>query len=219
MDEKMREQTRGWALQDVERFVRMYELDVPHSKHDKLPEVPFSAEQIYGMRADSYGRGYRAGYLRFIPPVTVGMMDAAYALRNATICRDDPSFRPIMTRGPSWACFMPAPFRTDTPALHLSGLERVLAHVSTSYALPTGCVSLPNMAELMFLFLMERVYDLTWPHGRTLDAISSTVIGGRRLGLHVSHDDRMRLSVTMMPVDGPFEGNVFPIAYPPSKQV
>lgn len=215
MDEKMRDQTQEWALRDLLAFKSTYRLN---SLPDMLPVVPFTAESTHGMRADSYDRGYRAGYLRYMPQVTVGDLDRVHALRGAAICREDQNFRLTETRGPSWVCFMPAPLKAALLLQETKDLNRILAEVAKMYALPVDCVSMPNIAELMFLFLMERIYDPTWPHNRTMYAISSTIVAGRRLGLHVSHDDRMRLDVTFMPADGPFEGNIFPIAYPPSKQ-
>ena len=210
MDERMQSQTKQWTHRDCHDFYKRY-FNRPFE--EQIGDLPFSSDQMLGMRADSYRRGYRSGYLRFVPSLKVAELDAVYKLQHAAVRRSDTAFREVATRGPGWACFMPAPVKNDASITTLSQLTKVLNGVADGYALPSGQVTLPNLAELMYLFMMEVIYDEAWPHARVITAISSTVIEGQRLGLSVVTDGRMRMGLTFMPADGPFEGDVLPIAY------
>lgn len=191
MDSRTSAQTRRWTYEDTIRFFQRYF----GKKYDggELPPVPFTPDEMLEMRADSYGRGYRAGYLRFLPVLTAGDMDRALSLRNATMLRDKPEFRQLVTRGPSWACFMP---------------------VAVKQVSESTLDFLPNLAELMYFFLMEALYLDGWPHGRLVSAPTSTIVDGYRLGIQASFDARLRLDVLFLPEKGPFEGGIMPITFP-----
>ncbi len=232
MDEWMREQTKSWTMEDLRAFSEVF-FKRP-STFVEVPDVPFSSESMHGMRQDSHRRGYRGGYLRFVPALQVTELDQVYSLSHASVFRSDPAFRETATRGPSWCCFMPAAYRHETVspgaevtrrnaiAANPADIERILAEVAFLYKLPVAQVMLPNIAELMYFMMLESTYESadasgvgTWPHGRVITALSSTVIGLLRLGLQVYFDGRMRLGLTLMPAEGPFEASILPIAYAP----
>ncbi|MCC7357662.1 hypothetical protein IT408_04130 [Candidatus Uhrbacteria bacterium] len=217
MDKKMQEQSQSWTQKDCHQF---YQRFFKKSFEGTVPALPFTSEQLYGMRADSYQRGYRAGYLRFLPSLTVAQLDTVYKLQHTAVLRENAAFRSVSTGEAGWACFMPAPFNVTKVIQTVMQMDGILDGLADQYRMRSGEVALPNVAELMFLFLMETVYDASWPHGRIISAISSTVINDQRLGLQVVSDGRMRLGLTFMPVHGPFEGDILPIArYSSAKRI
>lgn len=191
MDSRTSDQTRRWTYEDTMKFYQKYF----GKKYEggELPPIPFTPDEMLEMRADSYARGYRAGYLRFLPGVSVSELDRAFSLRNAAMLRDKPEFKRLATRGPGWACFMPV----------------AIKQVSES-----TLDFLPNLPELMYFFLMEALYLDGWPHGRLVSAPTLTVIDGYRLGIQASFDARLRLDVVFMPERGPFESGIMPLTLP-----